>query len=80
MVIIIFIFLYNDESRTDCFNCGDTPDNFNEKILEEYKNHNFYDFQGSTWAPSLVHKNIWNKVGGLSEEYFPGTGSILILI
>ena len=58
------------------FNCGDTPNNFNEKkFLEEYKNHNFYDFQGSTWAPSLVHKNIWNKVGGLSEEYFPGTGS-----
>ena len=23
------------------FNCGDKPNNFNEKILEEYKNHNF---------------------------------------
>jgi len=58
------------------FNCGDTPSDFNEKeFLAEYKNHNFYDFQGSTWAPSLVHKDIWNKVGGLSEEYFPGTGS-----
>ena len=58
------------------FNCGDTPDKFNEqKFLDNYKNHNFYDFQGSTWAPSLVHRNTWNKVGGLSEEYFPGTGS-----
>ena len=37
--------------------------------------YNFYDFQGSTWAPSLVHKDIWDKVGGFSEEYFPGTGS-----
>ena len=58
------------------FNCGDTPDNFDEqKFLDNYKNHNYYDFQGSTWAPSLVHRDIWNKVGGLSEEYFPGTGS-----
>ena len=58
------------------FNCGNTPYNFDEKkFLDEYKNHNFYDFQGSTWAPSLVHKDIWNKVGGFSEEYFPGTGS-----
>jgi GT2 family glycosyltransferase len=58
------------------FNCGNTPSEFNEeKFLNEYKNFNFYDFQGSTWAPSLVHRSIWNKVGGLSEEFFPGTGS-----
>ena len=58
------------------FNCGETLDDFDEKkFLDNYKNYNYYDFQGSTWAPSLVHRNIWNKVGGLSEEYFPGTGS-----
>ncbi len=58
------------------FDCGDTPDDFNEdKFLNDYKNYNYYDFQGSTWAPSLVHRDIWNKVGGLSEEYFPGSGS-----
>ena len=58
------------------FNCGDTPDDFDEKkFLDNYKNHNYYDFQGSTWAPSLVHRDIWNKVGGFSEEYFPGSGS-----
>jgi GT2 family glycosyltransferase len=58
------------------FDCGNTPYEFNEKkFLQEYKDYNFYDFQGSTWAPSLVHKNIWDKVGGLSEEYFPGSGS-----
>ena len=34
-----------------------------------------YDFQGSTWAPTLVHKSIWHKVGGFSEEFFPGSGS-----
>ena len=58
------------------FNCGDTPDFFDEKkFLENYKDYNYYDFQGSTWAPSIVHKDLWNKVGGLSEEYFPGLGS-----
>ena len=58
------------------FNCGETLNDFNEKkFLDNYKNYNYYDFQGSTWAPSLVHRDIWNKVGGLSEEYFPGTGS-----
>jgi len=58
------------------FNCGNTPDEFNEeKFLNNYKNYNYYDFQGSTWAPSLVHREIWDKVGGLSEEFFPGSGS-----
>ncbi|MDA8984953.1 glycosyltransferase [Candidatus Pelagibacter sp.] len=58
------------------FNCGDTPDDFDEqKFLDNYKDYNHYDFQGSTWAPSLVHRDTWIKVGGLSEEYFPGTGS-----
>ena len=58
------------------FNCGDTFEDFDEKkFLSNYKDYNYYDFQGSTWAPSLVHRDVWNKVGGLSEEFFPGTGS-----
>ena len=58
------------------FNCGDTSKDFNEKkFLKKYNNFNFYDFQGSTWAPSLVHRNTWENVGGFSEEYFPGSGS-----
>ena len=57
-------------------NCGDSLSNFNEnKLLDEYKNIKFHDFQGSTWAPHLIHKELWNKVGGFSEEFFPGTGS-----
>ena len=56
--------------------CGDSYKNFDEyKLLSNYKRIKFYDFQGSTWAPHLIHKNIWNRVGGFSEEYFPGTGS-----
>ena len=58
------------------FNCGDNSKNFDEiKFLQNYKRFNFYDFQGSTWAPTLVHKELWNQVGGFSEEFFPGSGS-----
>ena len=57
-------------------NCGSSFEDFDEnKLLNEFKHIKFYDFQGSTWAPHLVHKDLWNKVGGFSEEYFPGTGS-----
>ena len=58
------------------FDCGNNTLNFDEKkFLSSYKNFNYFDFQGSTWAPHLIHKDLWKKVGGLSEEYFPGTGS-----
>jgi|TARA_B110000967_G_C18829467_1_gene533240 glycosyltransferase involved in cell wall biosynthesis len=58
------------------FDCGNTLENFDEsKLLNNYKNVNHYDFQGSTWAPHLIHKTLWDDVGGFSEEYFPGTGS-----
>tara|TARA_A100001011_G_scaffold399916_1_gene511004 strand:+ start:2432 stop:3316 length:885 start_codon:yes stop_codon:yes gene_type:complete len=56
--------------------CGDSLETFDEKKLLDNLDHaNFYDFQGSTWAPHLIHKDVWNKVGGFSEEFFPGTGS-----
>ena len=58
------------------FDCGDNINDFDEKkFLENYKDLNYYNFQGSTWAPTLVHRDIWKKVGGFSEEFFPGTGS-----
>ena len=58
------------------FNCGSSVKNFDEKkFLDNYKNFNHFDFQGSTWAPHLIHKDLWNKVGGFSEEFYPGTGS-----
>ena len=57
-------------------NCGDSYDNFNEeKFLKNYDKIKFSDLQGSTWAPHVVHKSMWKKVGGFSEEFFPGAGS-----
>ena len=56
--------------------CGNDLNTFDEKkLLREIDNANYYDFQGSTWAPHLIHKEMWNKIGGFSEEFFPGTGS-----
>ena len=58
------------------FNAGSDIKNFDEnKVLNEYHNYNHFDFQGSTWAPHLLHRDLWEKVGGFSEEFFPGTGS-----
>ena len=58
------------------FNAGSDIKSFDEnKVLNEYQNYNHYDFQGSTWAPHLLHRELWEKVGGFSEEFFPGTGS-----
>jgi glycosyltransferase involved in cell wall biosynthesis len=57
-------------------NCGDSFDNFDEqKFLDNYNSVKFDNLQGSTWAPHVVHKTLWFKVGGFSEEFFPGAGS-----
>ena len=58
------------------FNAGETVDEFDENLLlKNYEKLHHDDFQGSTWAPHLIHRDIWNKVGGFSEEFSPGAGS-----
>ena len=58
------------------FNCGESLDNFDEqKLLNEYNKFEFRDLQGSHWAPHLIHKSIWQKIGGFSEEFNPGFAS-----
>ena len=56
--------------------CGKIIEEFDElKLLKEYDSIPFEDFQGSTWAPSLIPRETWDRVGGFSEEYGPGLGS-----
>jgi len=58
------------------YDCGLNIDEFNEeKLLKNFQKLSFYDHQGSHFAPHLVHSDIWNKVGGFSEEFNPGMGS-----
>ena len=57
------------------FDAGYNIDNFNEKkLLENLSKIHTFDFQGSTKCPGLVHKDIWKKVGGWSEEFSPTGG------
>ena len=58
------------------FDCGDKIENFDEeKLLSNFSTLEFYDLQGSHWAPHIIHKDLWLKVGGFSEEFNPGFGS-----
>ena len=58
------------------FDCGKTADEFNEKkLLSNYQNVKYFDHQGTHWAPHLIHKSIWKKIGGFSKEFDPGFAS-----
>ena len=56
--------------------CGNTDKDFDEnKFLNNYKNFNLYNHQGSHFAPHIVTKKVWNSVNGFSEEFNPGIAS-----
>ena len=58
------------------YNCGSSPETFNEKKFNDFCNDDeSKDLQGSHWAPHLIHKELWTKIGGFSEEFNPGDGS-----
>ena len=58
------------------FFCGENIDEFDEqKLLSNLNSLNIDDHQGSHFAPHCIHKDIWNKIGGFSEEFNPGIGS-----
>jgi glycosyltransferase involved in cell wall biosynthesis len=43
-----------------------------EKLLNEFSSLPMHDWQGSTWPPNIVHKDIWDLAGGYSIEFSPG--------
>ncbi len=52
---------------------GNSIENFQEvKLLNSYRQFEFQDWQGSTWPPNVVHKDLWDLVGGYSVEFSPG--------
>lgn len=54
-------------------NFGTSIDQFQEEtLIEEFANIPFHDWQGATWPPNVVHKDIWDLVGGYSVEFSPG--------
>ena len=55
------------------FDFGVTIPSFQEeRLLKEYADLPMSDWNGSSWPPNIVHRAIWEKVGGYSEEFFPG--------
>ena len=58
------------------YDCGNNIENFNEnKFLKFCIDDKTPDLQSSHWAPHLIHRELWNKIGGFSEEFNPGDGS-----
>tara|TARA_B110000977_G_scaffold46964_1_gene63854 strand:+ start:570 stop:1454 length:885 start_codon:yes stop_codon:yes gene_type:complete len=57
------------------FDAGQTVDNFDEtKLLNNLEKIKTIDFQGTTKCPGLIHKEVWKRVGGWSEEFSPTGG------
>ena len=57
------------------FDAGQTVDNFDEiKLLDNLEKIKTFNFQGTTKCPGLIHKEVWERVGGWSEEFSPTGG------
>jgi hypothetical protein len=54
-------------------NFGTSMAGFEEaRLLTEYASFTKSDWQGATWPPNVVHKKMWDAVGGYSVEFTPG--------
>ena len=52
---------------------GDTLETFREQaLLDEYQDYRMDDWAGATLPPNIVHRDIWDLVGGYSVELSPG--------
>ena len=54
-------------------NFGESVETFNEEeLLGKYQLLPHFDWFGATWPPNVVHRDIWDLVGGYSVEFSPG--------
>jgi glycosyltransferase involved in cell wall biosynthesis len=52
---------------------GMSAASFNEEaLLREFNTYTKNDWSGAGWPPNVVHKKLWNLVGGYSIEFSPG--------
>ena len=55
------------------YNFGRKSSEFDEaKLLEMYDKIPFHDWNGCNWYPMVIHRRIWDLMGGLSVEFTPG--------
>ena len=58
------------------YDFGKTVNEFDEKkFLREFRSIRFDDWTGGNWYPMVLHKRIWQLIGGVSVEFSPGMGS-----
>lgn len=58
------------------FDCGSGINNFDKKKFDTFcLNDKTKNLQGSHWSPNVVHRKLWEKIGGFSEEFNPGDAS-----
>ena len=58
------------------YDCGSSVNDFNENKFDKFcLEDNTPNLQSSHWAPHLIHKELWDKIKGFSEEFNPGDGS-----
>lgn len=54
-------------------NFGRTASEFDETgLLKIYDKLPFHDWNGCNWYPMVIHRQIWDLMGGLSIEFTPG--------
>ncbi len=52
---------------------GDDLESFKEQdLLNYHQQATKEDWSGASWPPVLLPTTLWNKVGGMSEEFSPG--------
>lgn len=55
---------------------GLTPESFREQeLLDTYRSLQPDDWAGALFPPTVVHRDMWDLVGGYSVEFSPGMGS-----
>ncbi|MCL6524346.1 MAG: glycosyltransferase [Thermoflavifilum sp.] len=52
---------------------GWDPHHFQEEdLLNSFQQFHKTDWMGATWPPNIVHRDLWDLVGGYSIEFSPG--------
>ena len=64
------------DTGNPCVRVGDfgrKPSEFREtELLQTYTQFEGADWSGSTWPPCVLHRELWDLVGGFSTEFSPG--------
>jgi glycosyltransferase involved in cell wall biosynthesis len=55
------------------FSFGESVKEFREdELLKSFRDFAKDDWYGASWPPSIMHRNMWDLIGGYSVEFTPG--------